>query len=69
MENDKRVACFALQLQNQKIVTDDAHRGEIDWHFLSALWTPHLLLDSLDDLGKRVRVDLHEKSGKGRALL
>lgn len=59
VQNDERVARFATKLQNEKIVSRDAHGREIDGHLLAALRAAHLLLDASDDLLERMRVEFH----------
>ena len=59
MENDVCLARVALKLHQHEIVGRHTHRREIDRNALAALGAPHLLVNTLNDLLKRVGVQIH----------
>ena len=59
MQDDVRVAGFALELQQEKLIGRHADGRELDRHPLAALWTAHLLLDATNNQLEGVGIHFH----------
>jgi hypothetical protein len=59
VQYDVRVARFALELQQEEVITGNFERGNIHRDALAALRTTHLLMNAHKNLMEGVGVELH----------